>query len=310
MLNTLLLRYNFFKWTQVLPFTQWNMTWSSYDLYSRIMSKEAEFAFCVGWGVVREVQQSSSNSACSGHSLQAEIVFLFPDGLMAGSKTSSTTSSFIPEEALGRQSSVTPKGVARSLLDWQLRGTEKGLCQDFVQKENEQLLCHVRNTNLTLGHSQDELWSPWRVYICTSFGTSPGSALHSCSTQKSWCLSAAWAEQSEAGKGQEEQPLWYPSPAGSRMDNVPVLLSQGPCIACLWPQCNSMPLLRSCWIPKVSPAGPVSLNPIPLSSSPSLLLLLTCLAMHTNVGAFSMSSFDICYIWDRILEDKGKTDST
>ena len=41
---------------------------------------------------------------------------------------------------------------------------------------------------------------------------------------------------------------------------------------------------------QVSPAGPVSLNPIPLSSCPSLLLLLPCLAMHTNVGAFSSTS--------------------
>lgn len=72
----------------------------------------------------------------SAHPLQAAIVFLFPGGPTAGSQQDSTTT--IPEEALGRQSSVILKGVSRSLWDWLLNGTGKGLYLDFVQKGNKQ----------------------------------------------------------------------------------------------------------------------------------------------------------------------------
>ncbi|XP_072779858.1 killer cell lectin-like receptor subfamily B member 1B allele A isoform X1 [Taeniopygia guttata] len=49
--------------------------------------------------VQKPVQQSSDSVWHSGHSLQAEIVFLFPDGPTAGSQEDSTKT--IPAEALG-----------------------------------------------------------------------------------------------------------------------------------------------------------------------------------------------------------------
>lgn len=144
--------------------------------------------------------------------------------------------------------------------------TEKELCQDFIQKENKQPLCRVRSTNLTLGHCQDELWSPWRVCVCTSFGSSAGSALHSCCTGKSCCLSAARAEQCEAGKAQEEQSLCSPALHGAGWTMCPCCFPRAPPLpACAIPCCSSgAPGSPT----KVSPAGPVSLNAIPSAAPP------------------------------------------
>lgn len=85
---------------------------------------------------------------------------------------------------------------------------------------------------------------------------------------------------------------------------------------CCFPKAPPLPAFHLSAIPclslgaagsstKVSPADPVSLNPIPLSSSPSLLLLLPCLEMHTNIGVFSSTfAVQFCIRQTRLWESE------